>query len=140
MPAYSRASLQRLAEAKLADARLLFDHERFSNAYYLGGYSVELALKAALTLQIAGETLPDRRFVNDAYTHKLDDLVRLAGLSSAMRRDLDSDATFAANWGIVSAWDESSRYESIDAFRATGLMAALLAPENGVFQWVKRHW
>ncbi|MDB5559329.1 MAG: hypothetical protein JWQ36_2263 [Enterovirga sp.] len=140
MPSYSRLTLQKLAESKLDDAKLLFAHGRCSNAYYLGGYSVELGLKAALTRQIGGETLPDRRFVNDAYTHKPDELVRLAGLLPAIRAELDSNANFASNWGIVSGWEEGSRYESVDPFKASAFMSALLEPENGVSQWVRRHW
>ena len=133
-------TLQRLALTKLTDAELLLQHQRYSNAYYLGGYAAEIGLKAALTRQFSKETLPDRRFVNDAYTHKLTDLVRLAGLQAELRRAIDTDATCASNWSIIASWDEASRYESIDSFTASGFMSALTEPSAGVFQWLKKHW
>ena len=48
---YKRVDLQALAQAKLDDAKLLFDNGRFSNAYYLAGYAVELGLKACIARQ-----------------------------------------------------------------------------------------
>jgi len=38
----ARADLQRRAQAKRDDARLLAQHGRWSNAYSLAGYAVEL--------------------------------------------------------------------------------------------------
>jgi len=52
MSAISRDQLRLLAQEKIDDANLLFDHGRFSNAYYLYGYAVEFALKARIAKRI----------------------------------------------------------------------------------------
>ena len=51
MPSINKTELIKLAEAKARDAHLLLQNERYSNAYYLVGYAVEIGLKAI----IAGE-------------------------------------------------------------------------------------
>ncbi len=48
-----------LAAAKCEDATLLLAHARFSSAYYLAGYALELALKACIAKQFAAEVIPD---------------------------------------------------------------------------------
>ncbi len=140
MPFYLRATLQALAHSKLQDALLLFQNRRFSNAYYLGGYAVELGLKACISKRFSRDTFPDKKFVNDIYTHRLTELVRLAGLHARMITDQNGDPAFAANWGIVSTWNEDVRYESKDEFAVRSFMAALADHLHGVFPWVTRYW
>jgi hypothetical protein len=90
-----RSTLQGLAIAKIEDARLLFENARYSNAYYLFGYGIELALKACIARQIIAETIPDKTILNRFLTHKFVDLVALAGLATLLqerRRDREFDA------------------------------------------------
>src|SRR5258708_26287810 len=79
-----RAVLQAIAQAKLDDALLLFQHRRFSNAYYLAGYAVEIGLKACIAKQISAETIPDKAFINDIFKHGLRELIGVAGLSAEL--------------------------------------------------------
>jgi hypothetical protein len=58
-----RTDLQALARAKFNDAELLFQHGRFSNAYYLAGYTIEIGLKACIAAQVSAETIPDKAFL-----------------------------------------------------------------------------
>src|SRR5512134_2472941 len=94
----SRFDLQSVAEAKLADAILLFNNQRFSNAYYLAGYAVEIALKACIARHIVAETIPERSFVNEIFRHDLRRLAGLAGLASELKNREVRDPAFAANW------------------------------------------
>jgi HEPN domain-containing protein len=57
-----RSELQTRAQAKLDDAILLLQHGRYTNAYYIAGYAVELGLKACIAAQIDAETIPDKAF------------------------------------------------------------------------------
>ncbi|MDQ2083721.1 HEPN domain-containing protein [Xanthobacteraceae bacterium Astr-EGSB] len=59
---FKRIDLQANAEAKSADAKLLLQHGRYSSAYYLAGYSIEIGLKACIALQVAAETIPGKAF------------------------------------------------------------------------------
>jgi hypothetical protein len=134
-----RGTLQRLAQAKIDDARILFEHGRYSNSYYLYGYGIELGLKACVARQILAETIPDRAVLTRFLTHKIGDLVALAGLASELK-DRRLDADFDASWAVVSEWSEESRYDMIDAILATAMHIAVEHPTHGVMVWLKLHW
>ncbi|MDO9249509.1 MAG: hypothetical protein Q7U11_23860, partial [Phenylobacterium sp.] len=70
-----------MAQTKLDDALLLLAHKRYSNAYYLAGYAIEIALKACISRQITADVIPDKAFINAIHTHQLKDLVGVAGLN-----------------------------------------------------------
>lgn len=137
---YQRSELQRLAEEKLEDAWLLASHSRWSNAYYLGGYAVELALKACIARQFRENTLPDPDLARNVYVHDFGKLVRLADLNVDLKRRQANDPQFGANWSTISEWNESTRYESIDSFTCQVLLKAVAESESGVLQWLKQHW
>jgi hypothetical protein len=44
----NRNEFQRIARARVADARVLLGAKRYSGAYYLCGYAIECALKACI--------------------------------------------------------------------------------------------
>jgi len=118
----------------------LLQNGRSSSAYYLAGYSIELALKACIAKLVQPDTIPNKAFVNAIYTHKLDSLVATAGLRPAFDADTKSDSQFAAYWAITNNWSEESRYEFWDRVSAKTLLEAINDPSHGVLQWVKRHW
>jgi hypothetical protein len=136
----TRTDLQRLAQLRLEDAILLLQANRSSSAYYLAGYSVELALKACIAKLIQPDTIPEKAFVNAIYTHKLDSLVATAGLRPHFDTEIKVDQQFAAYWAITNNWSEESRYAFWDPISAAALLQAIGEPSHGVFQWVKRHW
>ena len=136
-----RRDLQKLAVAKADDAELLFQNGRYSNAYYLFGYAAEMALKARIAgMAFAAEAIPDKRFVNDVYTHDLNKLAQLAGLAQLIRAMREAEPVFDANWATVSEWTEQSRYEVIDVFLSTAMRSAMVEGEFGVFQWLQNNW
>jgi HEPN domain-containing protein len=135
-----KATLSTLAVDRLQEARCLIQNQFWSGAYYLGGYSIELALKGCLAKQFRAEQIPDPRFVRPIFTHDLAELLNLAGLSDARRNEAGASAEFDKNWGIVRNWKEDSRYELISEDRARALIDAVGDPKNGVLQWIRRHW
>ncbi len=136
----TRTDLQRLAQLRLEDATFLLRANRSSSAYYLAGYSVELALKACTAKLVQPDTIPDKAFIIAIYTHKLDSLIATAGLRPTFDTDTKADPQFAAFWAITNNWSEESRYEFWDTVSAATLLQAITDPSHGVFQWVKRHW
>ena len=60
----TRADLKQLAQIRLDDAIFLQQANRSSSAYYLAGYSVELALKACIAKLIQSDTIPEKAFIN----------------------------------------------------------------------------
>ena len=136
----TKYDLEKLAQVRLDDSLLLLQAGRSSSAYYLAGYSVELALKACISKLIQPNAIPEKAFVNAIYTHRLENLLSSAGLLPQFNADSRADTEFAANWAITSQWTEESRYEFWDAVSATTLLQAIHEPNCGVFRWVKKHW
>ncbi|WP_371345522.1 hypothetical protein [Ancylobacter sp. IITR112] len=135
-----RTDLQGYAQAKIDDACLLLQHQRWSNAYYLAGYGVELALKACIAKQIAAETIPDKSILRDVLSHQYMNLIGLAGLRDELKRKQDSNSHFAANWGIANEWSPDSRYRSCSAIESQLLIESITDIDNGIMQWIKQFW
>jgi len=139
MAPLSRATLQRLSLAKVEDANLLFQNRRYSNAYYLYGYGIELGLKACIARQVHAETIPDKTILTRFLTHKIVDLVALAGLASLLK-ERKNDPEFDVRWAVVVEWSEDVRYEAVDAIVATAMQDAVEHPDHGVMTWLKQYW
>ena len=86
---------QALARTRLREARLLRQSRRFDGAYYLVGLAVECALKVCIARHTRRYDFPDRRIVEDSYTHDLTKLVRTANLQSSLERECSSNDGFA---------------------------------------------
>lgn len=136
----TRGDLRANAQAKLDDAILLLDQQRYSNAYYLAGYAVEMGLKACIAAQITAETIPDKDIIKGILNHQFGVLVGLAGLRTDLKRLQDRDPDFAANWAVVSEWSPDTRYEAKDPMSAQWLIEAIGGPKSGVLEWIKTHW
>ncbi|MCH9011178.1 MAG: HEPN domain-containing protein, partial [Chloroflexi bacterium] len=76
----NRADLQEISSLRVEEARVLLRNGYYSGAYYLIGYAVECALKACIAKQIRRYDFPDRKLVNDSYTHDLEKLLGVSGL------------------------------------------------------------
>jgi hypothetical protein len=135
-----RNDLRAMAQTKLDDAILLLKNRRFSSAYYLSGYAVELGLKACITVQIAADTLPDKAFITKVYDHRLPILVGLAGLTAQLTQQQNSDVNFAANWALVAQWSPESRYETTDPYTAQTMLDAISNQPSGVLEWIRQYW
>lgn len=133
----SKKQLIRLAEEKLADAKLLLNNGSAGNAYYLAGYAVELLLKAAISSRFQADTIPDPSWLRDVFQHNLEKLVKLALLDDDLKRSNDADYEFKGRWDIVLEWNETSRYYVRQRPDAEALIAAIDDPDHGVFQWLK---
>ena len=134
---YKNLDFQRLAIERAAEAELLLNGQRFSGAFYLAGYAIELALKAVLAKRFRSDEIPDLTLVKKIYSHDLSALATLAGLDP----QVDSqNEDFAANWEVAKGWYEQSRYEIIDEERATALVRAILDDINGILTWLRTIW
>ena len=119
---------------------MLLQHQRWSNAYYLAGYSIELALKACIAKQISADTIPDKSILNGVLSHEFKQLIGLAGLRIELKGEQDRNSEFGANWAIALEWRPDSRYQSNPAMSAQTLLKAIADERNGVFRWIKLFW
>lgn len=136
----TKADLEALADTRLGDAVYLFQATRYSAAYYLAGYAVELGIKACIAGLFQANVIPEKGFVNAVYSHKLDELLGLAGIKKQLQDDMKNDAVLSAAWGVASKWNETSRYEMWDQFAAASMIRAVGDENHGVLQWLKKHW
>lgn len=138
----NRTELQWLANERIAESEILLAAEKWSGAYYLGGYAVECALKACICKLTKVDEFPDKDFAASCWSHKLEPLLELAGLAKALAADFGGDPKhpLRLNWKTVSQWNEKRRYEAISKGWAEELVAAITDQENGMLTWLKRRW
>jgi hypothetical protein len=136
----NRSDLQSLADLRIAEAQALYAAGFFDGAYYLAGYSVECALKACIARLTNEHDFPDNKFAQSCFTHVIESLVRLAGLTVQRDADAPHGSRLADSWFIVKDWTESSRYQRIAEPKARMLIEAITHSTDGVLPWIKVRW
>ncbi len=107
----TRADFQALSELRLREAAYLLAGGHYEGAYYLAGYAVECALKACICRQVEQHQFPPRpETAREIYSHRLLDLLRLAGLRTQLEEASATDVHLGARWLVVKDWSEESRY------------------------------
>ena len=84
----NRIEFQTIAKLRVREAKILLENKQYDGSYYLAGYAVECALKACITKQFQRHNMPDRKLVNDFYTHQLETLLKISGLGADHAREL----------------------------------------------------
>lgn len=136
----NRAELQRLANERISDAKLLLAARHSSAAYYLAGYAVECALKACIAKLMKSEEFPDRKFADKCWTHNLIQLLELAGIKEDFDAAKQADFDLADKWDTVKEWKEESRYARTARTEAEKLYEAIMDKKHGVLSWLKLRW
>jgi HEPN domain-containing protein len=122
------------------DAKVLLDNGNYDGAYYLSGYVIECALKACIAKQTREFDFPDKDRTLSSYTHNIENLTKLAGLSFVRDEEVKVNKAFKVNWALVKDWKETSRYLRYSQKEATDLYTAVADENEGVFQWIKQYW
>ncbi|MFN0037436.1 MAG: HEPN domain-containing protein [Saprospiraceae bacterium] len=139
------SEIKSLALQRLAEARQLLAMGHFDGAYYMGGYVIELALKAVICKnldidELFDEQKPYMKLIN-LKVHRFDTLLVLSGLQNAFERARDFDFALDSNWSKVSMWKETARYDTGRTLaEAEQFLSAIDDPVNGVFLWFQMHW
>ncbi len=107
----SRSDLRKRAIAKLKDADILYQNNRYDGAVYLSGYVMELLLKARTCRTLNWSDFPEsnREFENykSFKTHNLDILLKLSGIESKIKN------FHFVDWSNVNQWNPEMRYSAI---------------------------
>ena len=121
----SATLLRQLARARLADAEALLRARRYDGAAYLGGYVVELALKARICRTLKWRGFPEKRSefegLQSFKTHDLDVLLRLSG------REQYTKINLFPEWTVVSQWNPEARYQPVGTVTAQAVQQMLSA-------------
>jgi len=136
----NRTHFQRLARGRLRDAEVLLAAGQWSGAYYLAGYAAECGLKACVAKLTKRHDFPDKDRALRSYTHNLELLVRVAGITDLRDADASANPALSANWVIAKDWNEEARYDEWTEPQARKLFEAVFDLKNGVFPWITDHW
>lgn len=121
------AELDRIAHARLDDAKALLAASRYDGATYVCGYAVEVALKARICRILNWPVFPSTRSEFQAYrsfqTHELDVLLRLSG------QELNIKQSHFADWNAVAVWKAESRYNAVGTAQQADAAAMITAAE-----------
>jgi HEPN domain-containing protein len=136
----NRGLFQKAAKLRVSEARVLLDANQYEGAYYLIGYAIECALKACVAKQVRRYDFPDKKIANEAFTHDLEKLVKVAGLLLEFEKDKNANSSLGLNWAIVKDWSESARYEiGITYPQARDLYMACTG-KDGILPWIRKKW
>lgn len=137
----NRADFQKLSNLRLQESKALLAAGFSEGAYYLAGYAVECALKACIAKHTKEHDFPpDRKQIEDIYTHDLGRLVIAAGLSADLRKLIDGDPPSLLDWNTIKDWSEKSRYDHKNQAEAQALLDAIERNKGGLLPWVRLHW
>jgi HEPN domain-containing protein len=137
----NRSDFQRLARLRVKEAKTLLDNQCYEGAYYLSGYAVECAFKACIAKRIKRYEFPDKKLVNEIYTHDLSKLLSVSGLELEHRRESAADPNFESNWAIVKQWSEQARYlYGVSQSKVEELYLAVVSKQGGILPWLKKWW
>ena len=144
----NQAELRIMAEERLKDASALIEGCRWEFAYYASGYVIECALKSCVLARMiyTAWIFDDKREKNakECRTHDFSKLLELAELKDQLDAEIKASAAagdeFAANWGIVIEWKETSRYEARSETDAKRLFTAIADEQHGVLRWIRTYW
>lgn len=137
----TRSELRKLVERRLKDAHLLVGGRRYDSAYYIAGYAVECAIKACIARQFRRNTIPDRQLVNDTYSHDFEKLLKTAGLYQELQVDVTTNRGLGSSWSVIKDWKPEVRYSNEKTrLDARDLIDAIENPNDGIIQWLARHW
>ena len=137
----NKSDLEALVDVRVKEAKLLLDNKCYEGAYYLLGYALECAIKACIAKQVKEHDFPDKNLANASYTHKLGDLLGVAGLKQKLQEKEQADEVFKLNWAMANKWSEDARYEhTVKETRAKDLFEAITNDKSGILVWIKNWW
>jgi len=117
--------MQRIARARLQDARALLRNRRYDGAIYLCGYAIELCLKARICRVLDWDGFPStgKEFegLQSFRTHNLETLLRLSGRDRSIRK------SSVEEWSAVIPWTPEFRYNPIGTATPESVRAMIKA-------------
>lgn len=140
-PYMNKKDLEELVEIRLKEAKTLLDAKSYQGAYYLAGYSLECAIKVCIAKQVQQYDFPNLELAKNSYSHKLIDLLGVAGLKQKLTQKEKEDEDFQINWAVAKDWNEKARYESkVEEKKAIDLYDAITDGKSGILAWLKIFW
>jgi HEPN domain-containing protein len=111
----TRWNLWETARARLKDAEVLLQSQRYDGAVYVCGYAIEIALKERICRTLNWSAFPSEKGFGgyrSFKTHDFDILLHLSGVEQKILQENYVD------WMTVKAWDPEVRYDPVGSASA----------------------
>lgn len=145
--------IRTLAILRLEEAEILAQNTKPDGAFYLAGYSVELALKARIAERLGIVSLfADKIAAADEFTdigklkslvqtHNLDTLFAMAGLKQAFDQEKRIRKDFLKFEVLLKTWTEKWRYRPPGEVSEGSVQSFIqfLTAEQGLLAWIAKH-
>lgn len=102
-----KREIEKIVQARIEDAQILYDAARYDGSVYLCGYAIELSLKARICKTLQWDEYPTSSKYSTFKTHDLDVLLHLSGCEDEIRME------HLADWFVVAEWNPEARYNPI---------------------------
>jgi HEPN domain-containing protein len=102
-----KEEIEKIVQARIEDARILYEASRYEGSVYLCGYAIELGLKARICRTLQWDEYPTTGKYKMFKTHDLDVLLHLSGCEDKIK------LKHMADWSIVAQWNPEARYNPI---------------------------
>ncbi len=134
--------LIKISNERKLDCYALLKSGRWHASVYMGGYALEVALKACIIKDMNKQFYFNKKDWDSVYTHKINELVVAANLKNELAAITQSDKVFSRNWDTVTnLWQETLRYRThISKNEASDFYKALTQRKHGVLRWTKSKW
>ena len=104
----NKSDLEALVDIRVKEAKVLLDNYCYEGAYYVLGYAIECAIKVCIAKQVKEHDFPDKQLAIASYTHRLSDLLGVAGLKQKLQEKEETDEEFKLNWAVTKDWSEDA--------------------------------
>lgn len=102
-----KTEIEKIVQARIEDAKVLYDASRYDGSVYLCGYAIELGLKARICSTLQWDEYPTSGKYSTFKTHDLDVLLHLSGCEDKIK------LKHLADWSVVAQWNPEARYNPI---------------------------
>ena len=135
----------KIADTRLEEAKLLFKEKRYSGAFYLAGYSVELTLKAKICQSFGTPNLFDEKnstkgidkVRSSVKTHDLTILLIFSGLKPKYDGLKNTNPKMLKNISfLMKKWNEAERYKPDSPVRYAQIEKTINNLED-FLKWIK---
>lgn len=131
------SSCKKLALARLREAKVLHKSRKYSGAYYLAGYAIELGIKAFYCKSIKKYTFPPNRSVIESlYKHDLNELMKVSGLKIEFDKDSENNNLLLSSWAILKDWGAKDRYLQFRKLESESMINSI----EVILKWIQTKW
>lgn len=139
-----KRDLQKIAELRLKEAKVLYENGLYDGSVYLCGYVVEAALKARICKHLQMKEYLDTGDMKGMFlSHDFDKLLFLSGLKNRINLANKRGTSLFKNWSLLTNWTPDIRYAIAGTYNkqyAKDLLNALEHNSDGFLVWIKRLW